>query len=132
MVGVAPKQSGRIVVADEDVGYFEAVGWMVIEPTDLPLSGVNVPGKAEKTSPEASKVRETTDELLAKIWKANTPQLKAILNARVANADVDALDDLDTVGERREAVELALGLASPKKDGDGDGDGEEAEYEDEE
>jgi hypothetical protein len=121
MVGVSPKQNGRVVVADEDVSYFEAVGWAVVESTDLPLSGINVPGKVERTKEpkEPPKDNEITeDELKAKINKANTTQLKAL--AIQLKLDVD-LDEFDDIAARREIIVEMLGLTD-----------EDAEDEDEE
>jgi hypothetical protein len=113
MVGRKPKQSGRIVVRDEDVAAFESVGWVAIEPTSLPLSGRPVPGQKQPT--EAEMLKANSEDMLAKIEKANTPQLKKILEENGVDADIDALA---LVAERREAVKVALGLVEPTEEDD--------------
>ena len=154
MLGVPPKSSGRIVVKDEDVAAFVSEGYVVIEPTDLPLSGVRVPGKAKKKAaiskpdPLAGKTTEEVRseleqarvadeeaaavaaveaaedaELLAKIMRAYTPELKTI--AEKYGLDIN-LDALGSVPERRDFVASQLGLLieddDPVEDTAGDGE----------
>ena len=153
MLGVPPKSSGRIVVKDEDVAAFVSEGYVVIEPTDLPLSGVRVPGKAKKKAaiskpdPLAGKTTEEVRseleqarvadeeavavaaveaaedaELLAKIMRAYTPELKTIAEKNGLDVNLDALG---SVPERRDLVANQLGLIDdddPVEDTAGDGE----------
>lgn len=154
MLGVPPKSSGRIVVKDEDVAAFVSEGYVVIEPTDLPLSGVRVPGKAKKNAaiskpdPLAGKTTEEVRseleqarvadeeaaavaaveaaedaELLAKIMRAYTPELKTIAEKNGLDVNLDALG---SVPERRDFVASQLGLLieddDPVEDTAGDGE----------
>ena len=154
MLGVPPKSSGRIVVKDEDVAAFVSEGYVVIEPTDLPLSGVRVPGKAKKKAaiskpdPLAGK---TTEEVRSELEQACIADEEASAVAAVEAAE-DAelfakimraytpelktiaekygldinLDALGSVPERRDFVASQLGLLIEDDDPveDTAGDGE--------
>ena len=105
MLGVPPKSSGRIVVKDEDVAAFVSEGYVVIEPTDLPLTGVKVPGKAKKKAaiskpdPLAGK---TTEEVRSELEQARVADEEAANRAEAEMAD--AAEDAEA--DRTEDAEL--------------------------